>query len=378
MTGLLQAKSRRLAGRETARRALASMLLLSALGVATEGAARAESSGVGYAAQPVAPGVVLFRSPEPGLGNVAAAISGHEAVVVDATGTPATAEAIVGELRHRGVRNLRALVITHWHDDHVWGIQAFEEAFPGVAIVAHDATDRGLREQAIPRLAGQIQGLRAKLAERAPLLERGVGADGEPLTPERRAALEERQRRFEEVAESLEQVRPTLPNLVLRRDWTIRLEGLSVVVRHLGRGHTEGDLVVHLPEAETLIAGDLVTFPIPAAAEAFPLAWVEALKEIDRLPWKKLVPGHGPMFSGREEFADFKALLEGLVSHVRSGRARGLESAELAESADFTRFVDRYLEGDARLHAAFRAFFVEAGVESVLRELEPQPSPGDR
>ena len=68
-----------------------------------------------------------------------------------------------------------------------------------------------------------------------------------------------------------------------------------VGLRHLGRGHTGGDLVVAVPDARCVYAGDLVEESGPPAygPDSFPLEWPTTLTQLLDLPFDVLVPGHG-------------------------------------------------------------------------------------
>jgi glyoxylase-like metal-dependent hydrolase (beta-lactamase superfamily II) len=66
---------------------------------------------------------------------------------------------------------------------------------------------------------------------------------------------------------------------------------------HLGRGHTDNDLVLHVPDADTWLVGDLVeeSGPPMYGSGSFPLEWpgtVAALR-LSLQPGATIVPGHG-------------------------------------------------------------------------------------
>lgn len=73
------------------------------------------------------------------------------------------------------------------------------------------------------------------------------------------------------------------------------LGGRTVSLRHLGRGHTDHDLVVHVPDAGVVFAGDLVEQGAPPSVgpDAFPGEWPAALDGLLALDPRVVVPGHG-------------------------------------------------------------------------------------
>ena len=53
---------------------------------------------------------------------------------------------------------------------------------------------------------------------------------------------------------------PGYPNITFEDHIQIHLGGKRVELYHFGRAHTNGDVVVYLPAARTLVAGDIFVF----------------------------------------------------------------------------------------------------------------------
>lgn len=102
-----------------------------------------------------------------------------------------------------------------------------------------------------------------------------------------------------EIVEALERTTITPPNRVLRDEVDLDLGGRSVRLAHPGPGHTDHDVVVHVPDAGVVFAGDLVEHgPHGWTAESFgPDAhvrrWPAALDAVLALEPRVVVPGHG-------------------------------------------------------------------------------------
>jgi glyoxylase-like metal-dependent hydrolase (beta-lactamase superfamily II) len=87
--------------------------------------------------------------------------------------------------------------------------------------------------------------------------------------------------------------------------------GRRVTLRHLGRGHTDNDLVAVVPDAGVLFAGDLVEEGAPPAFDdAFPLEWASTVAGLTVLATGPVVPGHGAVVDAafvRAQQADLAA-----------------------------------------------------------------------
>src|SRR5689334_15501628 len=73
-------------------------------------------------------------------GNTTVIIGGREVLVVDSCYAPSTARQDIAQIREWTPKPVRYLVITHFHNDHNNGNKAYLDAFPGLAIVAHEET----------------------------------------------------------------------------------------------------------------------------------------------------------------------------------------------------------------------------------------------
>ena len=74
----------------------------------------------------------------------------------------------------------------------------------------------------------------------------------------------------------------------------VDLGGLTATLFYLGRGHTDGDLLVGTPT--TLFVGDLVEQGAhPSFEDSFPEEWADSLRHISALRhrYEFLIPGHG-------------------------------------------------------------------------------------
>lgn len=96
-----------------------------------------------------------------------------------------------------------------------------------------------------------------------------------------------------------------------------------VVLRHLGRGHTAGDIVVEVPDAAVVFAGDLIRKGGPLWFEdAYPLDWPSTLHALEAGAAGAVVPGHGTVVD-REFVAGQRAMLTDQAAAARQAYAAG-------------------------------------------------------
>jgi glyoxylase-like metal-dependent hydrolase (beta-lactamase superfamily II) len=95
-------------------------------------------------------------------------------------------------------------------------------------------------------------------------------------------------------ADALAATYPPLPDRPVDPSTELDLGGRTVTLLHPGRGHTDHDVVVHVPDAATVFAGDLVEQGgAPDLGDAVPSEWPAALDVLLALRPQVVVPGHG-------------------------------------------------------------------------------------
>ncbi|MCW2809819.1 MAG: Glyoxylase, beta-lactamase superfamily [Friedmanniella sp.] len=195
----------------------------------------------------VAAGVHVLVAEPDGV-NLGLVVGGHGAVLIDTGSGPAQGRRVRDRVTEVTDQPLVAVVLTHAHRDHAFGTAAFVD----LPVIGHETVAAALR-----------------------------GAD----------------RVADAVALGLDPADLTGPSQQIAVATAIDLGGRRVEVCHLGRGHTEGDLVVVVPEADVLFAGDLLESSGPPSfgPDSYPHEWVATLDGVIGLMTEgtRAVPGHG-------------------------------------------------------------------------------------
>jgi glyoxylase-like metal-dependent hydrolase (beta-lactamase superfamily II) len=217
------------------------------------------------------------------VGNAGFIVGKDGVVVVDAFATRAGAEELLAEIRARTSAPVRWVVNTHYHLDHVGGDAVFARA--GASILGHENLRAWIRTE--------------NLKWRA------------EVKPEEKTML----------------AGLTLPDITYR-DGVKLWPGDDRVEVRVRPGHTGGDSIVVIPQADVVFAGDLFwNATVPNTIDADTKAWTETLDSFLReFPRAAFVPGHGQVGHAldvrffRDYVAGLRQTVERALEKGQSGR----------------------------------------------------------
>ena len=128
---------------------------------------------------------------------------------------------------------------------------------------------------------------------------------------------------------------------------TIDVGGLTVDVLNLGRAHTGGDLLVHVPRENILFMSEVYLNRVfPAMRSAYPTEWVATIDKALALNASRYVPGHGFIEEGkvsREELVTFQLALKAVIAEVKRLHGLGLTAAEATKLANWGPYTEWFL-----------------------------------
>jgi glyoxylase-like metal-dependent hydrolase (beta-lactamase superfamily II) len=304
-------------------------LLAAALPCAAQAASNAGTAGPALHATEVADrvwfvqGAAALGSPANRnfISNAGFVVTDDGVVVVDALGSPALADELLAEIRRVTSQPVRYVIVTHYHADHIYGLQAFKAA--GATIVAHRAGREYLNSDTAQKR------LEASRLELAPWVD-----DKTRLVPADRW---------------------------LDQDETqLRVGSYDILIRHVGPAHTAEDLVVFVPKLGALFSGDLFfRGRIPFVGQADSRLWISSLERLIDYRPRIVVPGHGP--ASTDPLADL-AMTRDYLMYLRQTMGEAAHRLEPFEDAyaraDWSRYENMPLFRAANRMNAYNTYLL--------------------
>jgi len=229
-------------------------------------------------------------------------------LVVDTHASAAAARAVIEDVRALGAGEVVAVVNTHEHFDHTFGNGVFLAEYGAIPVHAHE-----------------------------------VAAESTVAAGERIKAVYDEPENVADPHRDEVQATEIVPaDTTFSSAVALELGDRMVELVHPGRGHTGGDLVVRVPDADVLLAGDLVEesqvrHGVPGfGADCFPMDWPLTLDIVLGLltSGSVVVPGHGAPVD--RDFVETQRNEIGIVGEtIRDLATRGIPVAGALDAAEW-------------------------------------------
>ncbi len=191
--------------------------------------------------------------------NTAVIVGDDGCIVFDAQATPAMANSVIERVKTVTDKPIKYVVLSHYHAVRVLGASAYKAQ----GIVASSETQRLIVERGKQDWDSEYG--------RFPRLFRD--------------------------AESIPGL--TWPTITFDTGMTLYLGKREVQLMHLGAGHTSGDIVAWVPDAQVMCSGDLIEYHSACyCGDALLREWPLTLNEIREFNPKAVAPGRGDALKG--------------------------------------------------------------------------------
>jgi glyoxylase-like metal-dependent hydrolase (beta-lactamase superfamily II) len=362
---------------------------VSALAIAAPSAGQAPASNVSattarpdlwpFRAIEVNPKVHLLTTPDdyfgPAIGNVILIEQSNGFVVVDSGLNATNGRAVVRYARSLAAKPIKAVMITHWHNDHPQGISAIRDANPKVRIIATPQTEAGmLGPEAFdvgyapgPKWDAAFGILLAKSRE---ALEKLLA---DPATaPDRKERIKKALGQYDMMANDFKGTYIVPPTETFERRLVILDRDVPVEMLHFGRANTEGDALAWLPKQKIVATGDIVVSPIPFGFGSYSGDWIETIGKVKALGFTTLIPGHGLPQSDSSYLDKLVAAMTDIRAQVMPLAKAGMTLEEVQKKVDFTKSIDTF-GTTTRIRANAKSLFFDPMTGSVYKEAKGEP-----
>jgi len=240
----------------------------------------------------IAPNIYAYTTQ--GDPNSAVIIGDDHVLVMEAQATPVMAKALIEKIKTVTDKPIKYLILSHYHAVRVLGASAFE----GAEIVCSAKTLEMINERGEQDFKSET--------DRFPRLFKSV--------------------------ESIPHL--TYPTITFETAMTINLGNRIVELKHLGAGHTRGDIIAWVPDCKALFSGDLLEYgATPYCGDAQLEEWPQTLQHIKALGAVCAVPGRGnALFNENEVNESIDSTTKYVIMLLETAKAAVAKGLDLTEA----------------------------------------------
>lgn len=246
-------------------------------------------------------------------GNAGFVVGDNGVLVFDTFFTPEAAQELIEVAQKEGKQPVKYAVNSHYHLDHTGGNQIFTAK--GIPVIGHD------------RLIEWQTSKNRRFLPAKEELQKRIGDSQKQIndTPaeqaEKRAEFQRRLRRLE----AMVAIQLTNPTVTFGSGLLRLYLGKREVVLFTLPGHTGGDVLAFVPDANVVFTGDMSwRKTLPNLVDATVNDWILSLdKLLNDYPTARFVPGHGEVASS-QDVTEFREYLDDLRTRVKQAMGEGL------------------------------------------------------
>lgn len=259
--------------------------------------------------------------------NAGFVVTDEGVVVFDALGTPALGYRLLQKIREVTNQPVRRVVVSHYHADHIYGLQAFVE---------HTDAEVWAQEES----------------------SRYIGNDSFHTS-------ENAQRRLEQRREALfpwvnEKTYLVAPDLTFERALQFDLGGVQFRLRHMGPAHAPGDTMMVVEIFGVVFSGDIIytgRLPFLDSPEVDTANWLAGLEALERLQPRYVIAGHGQGFDNVQEATRFtRDYIAYLRKQMGDAVANFVPFNEAYQQTDWSRYENMPAFKSSNRGNAYRVF----------------------
>ncbi len=215
------------------------------------------------------------------------------------------------------------IVISHYHMDHIIGNSIFNKS---TQIITSDRTLKNIKTESRKTFEQFKDFNPLKIAE----LEESLDTEKD----EEKIQDIKNDLRFLKGVRTIKDLRE--PNLTFKKGCIIYGKEKSVHLRTFKKAHTDGDVIVYIPDEKVLFAGDLLfANRDPWIGSGDPEGWISANDELLALDFNVTVPGHGNLAS-KKEFSLQNMYIREMVDLVKQRITSGEDPSQIKRE-DFSK-----------------------------------------
>jgi cyclase len=271
-------------------------------------------------------------------GNGVAIIGNDGVFFVDTYISPSYAVEAISKLKAITKLPVKYVLNTHWHYDHVIGNYEFKKVFPDCKFIMHDSTNYFMKTQVKSVIEGDLEASKQGLATLEKERSERKTSNGFPITDSMLPFWDWQIKEGKELLDNYIPLQLVTADITFTDNLTFQWGSQTLKLKHLKQyAHSEGDVIVWIPQKKLVITGDIVVGPTPYETQPNALGMIDALQQIIDMNPSIVIPGHGVV---QHDLSYVKLEKEAFTSYIREAEKAVKNNIPIKEAIAYIKLDD--------------------------------------
>lgn len=307
-------------------------------------------------------------------GNGVAIIGNDGVFFIDTYISPIYALEAISRLKTVTTLPVKYVLNTHWHYDHVIGNYEFKLTFPECKFIMHDSTNHFMKTQVKSIVENDLENTKQGLAQLMKERKEKKTSNGFPITDSMIPFWDLQIKEGEELLANYRPLKLVTADITFNDHLTFQWGSMTLQLRHLKQyAHSEGDVIVWIPQKRLVVTGDIVVGPTPYETQPNAPGMVNALQQIIDMKPSIVIPGHGVV---QYDLAYVNLVKEAFTSYLREAEVAVENKIPLKSAIDFIKLDDldyKFTKGEDLKKWVYRSLFKRGVIIQTYQRLGAMP-----
>lgn len=308
-------------------------------------------------------------------GNGVAIIGSNGVFFVDTYLSPLYAQEAITRLKAITALPVKYVLNTHWHYDHMIGNYEFKKAFPDCKFIMHDSTNYFMKTQVKSVIDADLELSRQGMATLEKEKKERKTSNGFPITDSMLPFWDWQIKEGRELLDNYIPLKLVTADITFTDNLTFHWGTQTLKLKHLKQyAHSEGDVIIWIPQKKLVITGDIVVGPTPYETQPNEFGMMEALQQVIDMNPSIIIPGHGVV---QYDLTYAKLVKEAYASYIQEAENAVKNSIPLKEAVAWIKLDDldyKFTHGDDLKKWTFRSLFKGRVVYQTYQRLNALPN----
>lgn len=257
---------------------------------------------------------------------------------------------------------------THWHNDHVMGNHEFKKAFPDCRFISHDSTKIYMEKNIALDFETELETFVLDKEQLEKEIKDGKTSGGTELTGNMPAFWKQLHHEISEYVENHKQSEFVNADITFNDEMKFQWGCQTIeLIYDNSNGHSQGDVVVWIPEKKIVVTGDIIVGPTPYATYYNIPGMIKAIQKIIDMNPSIIIPGHGVVLYDLSYPNLLKDAFTAYYNEAEKAIKNNIPVRDAMLSIKLSDIDMKFTGGDSLKEWAYRSFFARNLIYNVYK-----------